>query len=73
MTTVLPLSNRYFSLAATVATALTAFSVVPAQAQTYPLKPITLVVPFAPGGGTDSIARDVGKALGDKLGQVVII
>ncbi|GAB3473744.1 tripartite tricarboxylate transporter substrate binding protein [Polaromonas eurypsychrophila] len=69
--------HRYLSFAATTFTALTALSALPVQAQTpsqnYPLKPITLIVPFAPGGGTDSIARDVGKALGEKLGQVVII
>jgi tripartite-type tricarboxylate transporter receptor subunit TctC len=73
MKTSMPSTKRYFSLAATVVSALAALSAVPAQAQTYPLKAITLIVPFAPGGGTDSIARDVGKALGEKLGQVVII
>jgi tripartite-type tricarboxylate transporter receptor subunit TctC len=43
------------------------------QAQQYPSKPITLVVPFVPGGGTDSIARDVGKLLSEKLEQAVIV
>ena len=42
-------------------------------AQNYPDRPITLIVPFAPGGGTDSIARDMGKLLSEKLGQPVII
>jgi tripartite-type tricarboxylate transporter receptor subunit TctC len=42
-------------------------------AQTFPQKPITLVVPFAAGGGTDAIARDLGKQLGDRLRQPVII
>ncbi len=39
----------------------------------FPSKPITLIVPFVPGGGTDSIARDVGKLLAEKLDQAVII
>ena len=44
-----------------------------AQAQDYPNHTITLIVPFAPGGGTDSIARDIAKSLGEKLGQPVIV
>lgn len=39
----------------------------------FPSKTITLIVPFAPGGGTDSIARDVGKLLSEKLEQPVIV
>jgi tripartite-type tricarboxylate transporter receptor subunit TctC len=44
-----------------------------AFAQSYPSKAITLVIPFAAGGGTDSIARDVAKTLSEKLGQPVIV
>jgi tripartite-type tricarboxylate transporter receptor subunit TctC len=43
-----------------------------AQAQ-WPARPITLIVPFAAGGGTDSIARDIAKNMSDRLGQAVII
>ena len=46
---------------------------VTANAASYPKKSITLIVPFAPGGGTDSIARDLAKILSEKLGQSVIV
>jgi tripartite-type tricarboxylate transporter receptor subunit TctC len=55
---------------ALAATAVLAFA---AQAQTYPNKPIRLVVGFAPGGNTDTVARVVGQKLGERLGQQVII
>ncbi len=40
-----------------------------AQAADYPARPVTLVVPFPPGGSTDSIARIVGAELSNRLGQ----
>ena len=44
-----------------------------ANAQPYPSKPITIVVPFAAGSGTDSIARIIGQYLQNALGQSVVI
>lgn len=44
-----------------------------AHAQPYPSKPIRLIVGFAPGGNTDTVARIVGQRLGERLGGQVII
>jgi len=41
--------------------------------QSYPSQPIRLIVPFAPGGGSDILARIVGQQLGTRLGQSVVI
>ncbi len=44
-----------------------------AAADTYPSRPLRMVVPFTPGGATDVLARMIGDALGKRLGQPVII
>ena len=44
-----------------------------AQAPAFPLKTVTLVVPYAPGGLPDTVARVVGQKLGDKWGHAVVV
>jgi len=44
-----------------------------AQAQAWPAKPVTLLVPFPPGGSTDMIARTLGTKLQEKLGGTFIV
>ena len=44
-----------------------------ARAQTWPAKPINWLIPFPPGGVTDTSARTLGKRLGELLGQQVLI
>ena len=45
----------------------------PASAQTYPSRPITLIVPYPPGGATDAISRILQDSLSQSLGQQVVI
>ena len=44
-----------------------------APAQTYPSKPVRMIVPFPPGGGTDYTARLIGQKLSELWGQAVVI
>lgn len=44
-----------------------------AQAQPFPNKPIKIVVPFVPGGGSDSVARVIAKGMTEQLGQPVVV
>jgi tripartite-type tricarboxylate transporter receptor subunit TctC len=60
------------NLAFTFAAALIAFAV-PVFAQSWPAKPVTFIVPFAPGGGTDITARTIAARLTAKWGQSVMV
>lgn len=44
-----------------------------ASAQTYPTKPVRLIVPYAAGGGTDVLARMISQRLGEALGESIIV
>jgi tripartite-type tricarboxylate transporter receptor subunit TctC len=50
-----------------------AAAAVPALAQNYPAKPVRIIVPFAPGGGSDFIGRFIAQRLTDSLGKQVIV
>jgi tripartite-type tricarboxylate transporter receptor subunit TctC len=45
----------------------------PAAAQTWPDRPVTMVVPFAAGGGTDLLGRIIAKQLSEELGQQIVV
>ena len=64
---------RHAALAALIVCALRYDGAGPAVAQSWPSRPLTMVVPFAAGGGTDVLGRIVGRRLSEVLGQQVII
>ncbi len=68
------MTRSTFRLAAVALCVLAASTVPgPLQAQAWPAKPITIVVPFPPGGGTDAFARPLTVQLGKILNQRIII
>src|SRR5215510_977858 len=64
---------RLSSLAAVLAIALTGIGAIGAQAQTYPSRPITVVVGFPPGGPTDSVARILSERMKTTLGESLVV
>src|SRR5712664_3560516 len=67
----LPHRRQFLHLAAGAA-ALPAVTRI-ARAQAYPTRPVRIIVGFAPGGGTDILARLMGQWLSERLGQPFII
>ena len=53
--------------------AFAAFLALTVQAQSYPSRPVKLIVGFEPGGNTDTVARIVSQKLGERLGQQVVV
>ena len=66
------MNKRHFLLTAAAATTL-ALGSTAALAQTYPAKPIRIVVPFPASGTSDVLARLIGQKMSEKLGQPVVV
>ena len=66
-------ARRLAALSIALATSVAAFHTTGALAQAYPAKPVKLIVGFPPGGGSDALARLLGAALTDKVGQQVLV
>ncbi|MDZ5461191.1 Bug family tripartite tricarboxylate transporter substrate binding protein [Azohydromonas lata] len=64
---------RKLAAAAIAATALAVAGLTPARADTYPSKPIRLVVPYAAGGNADITARVIARRMSEGLGQPIVI
>ena len=61
---------KFKSMASATLLALTAAL---SQGQTFPTKPVRIVVPQTPGGASDTLARIVGQKLSEKWGQAVVV
>ena len=61
--------SRLLAITAVVA----AIAGAPARAQDYPARPVTIIVPFAPGGAADITTRLLGQKLGERLGKSIVI
>lgn len=64
--------KRLFGAAALAAATLW-YAIIPATAQSYPTRPISLIVPAAAGGPTDAVSRLVAEAMTQRLGQQVLV
>ena len=67
------MQRRFWTLGAVALAASWSMGTAHAQAESFPNKPITLIVPYGPGGVTDVIARALGMGMGKALGQTVVV
>jgi tripartite-type tricarboxylate transporter receptor subunit TctC len=63
------MKRAYLLIAATLVTAYSAYL----QGQSYPARPVRIIVPFAPGGNVDLVVRGISQRLSEGLGQQVIV
>lgn len=68
-----PTRRQWITAAASATAAVFGTTALPAWAQAYPNKSIKWIVPYAAGGASDLVARTIGEALGNALGQKVLI
>lgn len=67
------MNKRFSAMLGGIAAAVACLAAVPAHAQTYPAKPVRLILPFPPGGPTDLLGRAVAQKLGEQIGQTVVV
>src|SRR5580765_2690670 len=65
--------HRIIGFAAVVAALVSFAPAAGARAEDYPAHPITLIVPWAPGGAVDTLARIAAPKLSERLGKAVVI
>ena len=65
--------RQALQLVSSLAVAFGCAAALPAHAQSFPTRPVTLVVPYTPGGTTDNIVRAIQQKLGEQLGQPIVV
>ena len=67
------MNHRTIRIGCLLLSVIAAFASPVASAQTFPTRPIRVIVPYPPGGGTDVLARVASLKLGERLGQTVVV